>query len=200
MKTMMGCGVVALILIVVFGGIFVWGVGINNGLVRNQVAVDAGWSQVENVYQRRADLIPNLVETVKGAANFEKGTLQAVIDARARATQMVISPELLNDPAKFRQFQQVQGELTGALSRLMAVAEAYPDLKANRNYLELQSQLEGTENRIAQERQRFNTTVQAYNTAIRVFPASFVASFRGFAPKEFFRADAGAEKVPEVKF
>ncbi len=200
MKTMMGCGVVALILIVVLGGIFVWGVGINNGLVRNQVAVDAGWSQVENVYQRRADLIPNLVETVKGAANFEKGTLQAVIDARARATQMVISPELLNDPAKFRQFQQVQGELTGALSRLMAVAEAYPDLKANRNYLELQSQLEGTENRIAQERQRFNTTVQAYNTAIRVFPASFVASFRGFAPKEFFRADAGAEKVPEVKF
>lgn len=200
MKTMMGCGVVALILIVVFGGIFVWGVGINNGLVRNQVAVDAGWSQVENVYQRRADLIPNLVETVKGAANFEKGTLQAVIDARARATQMVISPELLNDPAKFRQFQQVQGELTGALSRLMAVAEAYPDLKANRNYLELQSQLEGTENRIAQERQRFNTTVQTYNTAIRVFPASFVASFRGFAPKEFFRADAGAEKVPEVKF
>ncbi len=200
MKTMMGCGVVALILIVVLGGIFVWGVGINNGLVRNQVAVDAGWSQVENVYQRRADLIPNLVETVKGAANFEKGTLQAVIDARARATQMVISPELLNDPAKFRQFQQVQGELTGALSRLMAVAEAYPDLKANRNYLELQSQLEGTENRIAQERQRFNTTVQTYNTAIRVFPASFVASFRGFTPKEFFRADAGAEKVPEVKF
>jgi LemA protein len=200
MKAMMGCGLVALILIAVVGGVFVWGVGINNDLVRNQVAVDAGWSQVENVYQRRADLIPNLVETVKGAANFEKGTLQAVIDARARATQMVVSPEVLNDPAKFRQFQQVQGELSGALSRLMAVAEAYPDLKANRNDLELQSQLEGTENRIAQERQRFNTTVQTYNTAIRVFPASFVASFRGFGKKEFFQADAGADKVPQVKF
>lgn len=200
MKAMMGCGVVALILIAVVGGILVWGVGINNGLVRNQVAVDAGWSQVENVYQRRADLIPNLVETVKGSANFEKGTLQAVVDARARATQMVVSPEVLNDPAKFRQFQQVQGELSGALSRLMAVAEAYPDLKANRNYLELQSQLEGTENRIAQERMRFNTTVQAYNTAIRVFPASLVAGFRGFGKKEFFQADAGAEKAPQVKF
>jgi LemA protein len=200
MKGMIGCGVVALILVAVLGGIFVWGVGINNGLVQKQIAVDAGWAQVENVYQRRADLIPNLVETVKGAASFEKGTLQAVIDARARATQMVVSPEVLNDPARFRQFQQVQGELSGALSRLMAVAEAYPDLKANRNYLELQSQLEGTENRIAQERQRFNTTVQAYNTAIRVFPASIVANFRGFGKKEFFAADAGADKVPEVKF
>jgi len=200
MKAMMGCGVVALILIAVLGGIFVWGVGINNGLVQKQIAVDAGWAQVENVYQRRADLIPNLVETVKGAANFEKGTLQAVIDARARATQMVVSPEVLNDPAKFRQFQQVQGELSGALSRLMAVAEAYPDLKANRNYLELQSQLEGTENRIAQERQRFNATVQTYNTAIRVFPASLVASFRDFGKKEFFQAEAGADKVPQVKF
>jgi LemA protein len=200
MKAMMGCGVVALILIVLVGGLFVWGVGVNNGLVRNQVAVDAAWSQVENVYQRRLDLIPNLVETVKGASNFEKGTLQAVIEARAKATQMVISPEVLNDPAKFRQFQQVQGELSGALSRLMAVAEAYPDLKANQNYLELQSQLEGTENRISQERQRFNTTVQTYNTAIRVFPASLVASFRGFGQKEFFSADAGAEKAPQVKF
>jgi len=200
MKRMLGCGLVALILIVVVGGVLVWGVGINNNLVRSQVAVDAGWSQVENVYQRRADLIPNLVETVKGSANFEKSTLQAVIDARARASQMVISPEVLNDPEKFQQFQKVQGELSGALSRLMAVAEAYPDLKANRNYLELQSQLEGTENRIAQERQRFNTTVQAYNTAIRVFPSSLVASFRGFAAKQFFQADAGAEKVPQVKF
>jgi LemA protein len=200
MKKMLGCGVVALILIVLVGGLFIWGVGVNNGLVRNQVAVDAAWSQVENVYQRRLDLIPNLVETVKGAANFEKGTLEAVIEARAKATQMVISPEVLNDPGKFRQFQQVQGELSSALSRLMAVAEAYPDLKANRNYLELQSQLEGTENRIAQERMRFNTTVQTYNTAIRVFPASLVANFRGFGKKEFFAADPGAEKVPQVKF
>jgi len=200
MKRMMGCGIVALIVLVVGGGLLLWGVGVNNRLVQNQVAVDAAWSQVENVYQRRADLIPNLVETVKGAANFEKGTLEAVIAARARATQMVVSPEVLNDPAKFRQFQQAQGELSGALSRLMAVAEAYPELKANQNYLELQSQLEGTENRIAQERQRFNTAVQTYNTAIRVFPASFVASIRGFTAKEFFQADPGAEKVPQVKF
>jgi LemA protein len=200
MKGMMGCAIVAIIVIAIVGGVFVWGVGINNGLVQKQIAVDAGWAQVENVYQRRADLIPNLVETVKGAANFEKGTLQAVIDARARATQMVVSPEVLNDPSKFKQFQQVQGELSGALSRLMAVAEAYPDLKANRNYLELQSQLEGTENRIAVERRRFNELVQAYNTAIRVFPASVVASFRGFGPKSFFSAEPGAEKVPQVKF
>ncbi len=200
MKRMMGCALVAVIFIAVLGAVLVWGVGTNNSLVAKQVAVDAGWAQVENVYQRRLDLIPNLVETVKGAANFEKGTLEAVINARSKATQMVISPEVLNDPAKFRQFQQVQGELSGALSRLMAVAEAYPDLKANRNYLELQSQLEGTENRIAQERMRFNTTVQSYNTAIRVFPASLVASFRGFAAKQFFQADAGAEKAPQVKF
>jgi LemA protein len=200
MKRMMGCGIVALIVLVVGGGLLLWGVGVNNRLVQNQVAVDAAWSQVENVYQRRADLIPNLVETVKGAANFEKGTLEAVIEARAKATQIVVSPEVLNDPAKFRQFQQAQGELSGALSRLMAVAEAYPELKANQNYLELQSQLEGTENRIAQERQRFNTTVQTYNTAIRVFPASLVASIRGFTAKEFFQADPGAEKVPQVKF
>ncbi len=200
MKGMLGCAVVAVILIAIVGGILVWGVGVNNGLVQKQVAVDAGWAQVENVYQRRADLIPNLVETVKGSANFEKSTLQAVIDARAKATQMVVTPEVLNDPEKFRQFQQAQGELSGALSRLMAVAEAYPDLKANRNYLELQSQLEGTENRIAQERQRFNKTVQGYNTAIRVFPSSIVAGFRGFGAKQFFQADAGAEKAPQVKF
>ena len=122
-------------------------------------------------------------------ANGATGTMVVTIDNPA-----------LNDPDKFKQFQRVQGELSGALSRLMAVAEAYPDLKANRNYLELQSQLEGTENRIAQERMRFNTTVQTYNTAIRVFPSSLVASFRGFGPKEFFQADAGAEKVPQVKF
>jgi LemA protein len=200
MKGLIGCAVIGLILLAVVGGILVWGVGINNGLVQKQISVDAAWAQVENVYQRRADLIPNLVETVKGAANFEKGTLQAVIDARAKATQMVVSPEVLNDPAKFEQFQKVQGELSGALSRLMAVAEAYPDLKANRNYLELQSQLEGTENRIAQERQRFNAAVREYNTAIRVFPSSLVASFRGFAAKAFFAADAGADKVPQVKF
>jgi LemA protein len=199
MKRMIGCGVLAVVLLVI-GGLFFWGVGHYNSLTRKQVAVDSAWAQVENVYQRRLDLIPNLVETVKGAANFERGTLEAVIEARAKATQTVISPEVLNDPAKFQQFQRVQGELSGALARLMAVAEAYPDLKANRNFLELQSQLEGTENRIAQERMRFNSTVQDYNTAIRIFPGSLVARLMGFTAKQFFQADPGAEKAPQVKF
>ena len=200
MKRMLGCGVIALVLVLIIGGILAWGIGVFNSLNRKEVAVDAAWAQVQNVYQRRADLVPNLVETVKGASNFEKSTLEAVIDARAKATQMVVSADVLNDPAKFRQFQQAQGELSSALSRLMAVAEAYPDLKANRNYLELQSQLEGTENRIAQERMRFNDAVKDYNTAIRLFPASIVAGFRGFHAKEFFQAEAGAEKPPQVKF
>lgn len=200
MKKFLGCGVVALILAVVLGGIFVWGYGKYNDVAAKQIAVDAAWSQVENVYQRRADLVPNLVETVKGASNFEKATLEAVIAARAKATQMVVTPEVLNDPEAFRKFQAAQGELSGALSRLMAVAEAYPDLKANRNYLELQSQLEGTENRIAQERQRFNTAVQAYNTAIKLFPTSVIAKLFGFGPKTFFQSDPGAEKAPQVKF
>jgi LemA protein len=200
MKKFLGCGVVALILAVVLGGIFVWGYGKYNDVAAKQIAVDAAWSQVENVYQRRADLVPNLVETVKGASNFEKSTLEAVIAARAKATQMVVTPEVLNDPEAFRKFQAAQGELSGALSRLMAVAESYPDLKANRNYLELQSQLEGTENRIAQERQRFNTAVQAYNTAIKLFPTSVIAKLFGFEPKTFFQSDPGAEKAPQVKF
>jgi len=199
MKGRLGCGILALAALVL-GGLVAWGIGVNNGLVRKQVAVDGAWSNVENVYQRRADLIPNLVETVKGVANFEKSTLTAVIEARAKATQIVLSPEVVNDPAKFRQFQAAQGELSSALARLLAVAESYPELKANQNFLELQSQLEGTENRIAVERRRFNETVQDYNTAVRVFPASVVASMRGFAPKAFFEADAGAEKAPTVKF
>jgi LemA protein len=199
MKGRLGC-IVLLVLAAVVGGILIWGVGINNALVQKQIAVDEAWSNVENVYQRRADLIPNLVETVKGVANFEKSTMQAVVEARAKATQMVLSPQVINDPGKFAQFQQAQGELSGALSRLLAVAENYPDLEANQNFLELQSQLEGTENRIAVERRRFNEAVKTYNTAIRVFPASVVASFRGFGPKQFFAAEAGAEKAPQVKF
>ena len=199
MKGRLGCGILALAALVL-GGLVAWGIGVNNGLVRKQVAVDGAWSNVENVYQRRADLIPNLVETVKGVANFEKSTLTAVIEARAKATQIVLSPEVVNDPAKFRQFQAAQGELSSALARLLAVAESYPELKANQNFLELQSQLEGTENRIAVERRRFNETVQDYNTAVRVFPASLVASMRGFTPKAFFEADQGAEKAPPVKF
>src|SRR5262245_19156866 len=199
MKGRVGC-IVLVVIALIAGGALVWGVKVNNALVNKQVGVDRAWADVENVYQRRADLIPNLVETVKGVANFEKSTLTAVVEARAKATQIVLSPEMVNDPAKFKQFQAAQGELSGALSRLLAVAENYPELKANQNFLELQSQLEGTENRIAVERRRFNETVGDYNTAVRVFPASVVASFRGFAPKSFFEADQGAEKAPAVKF
>jgi LemA protein len=199
MKGRLGCLVLAGIALIA-GALVVWGIGAYNGLVRKQVAVDGAWSNVENVYQRRADLIPNLVETVKGVANFEKSTLTAVVEARAKATQIVLSPEVVNDPARFRQFQAAQGELSSALARLLAVAENYPELKANQNFLELQSQLEGTENRIAVERRRFNEAVQIYNTAVRVFPASLVAGLTGFPSKSFFEAEPGADKAPAVKF
>jgi LemA protein len=200
MKGRIGCAVVAVVLLVIVLAVVAWGIGVNNGLVRRQVAVETAWSQVQNVYQRRADLIPNLVETVKGAANFEKSTFTEVTEARAKASQIALSPEVLNNPALFRQFQQAQGELSGALSRLLVTVENYPQLTATQNFRELQSQLEGAENRIAVERRRFNETVQGYNTAIRVFPASLVASFRGFTPKAFFEAEPGAEKAPQVKF
>jgi LemA protein len=200
MKGWIGCGVVALILLVIVVAVVGWGVGVYNGLVRRQVAVDTAWSQVQNVYQRRMDLIPNLVETVKGAANFEKSTFTAVTEARAKASQMMLTPEILNDPARFRQFQQAQGELSGALSRLLVTVENYPQLTATQNFRELQSQLEGAENRIAVERRRFNETVQGYNTAIRVFPASMLAGPFGFSPKAFFEAEPSAEKAPKVQF
>jgi len=200
MKGWIGCGVVALVLLVVALGVVGWGVGVYNGLVRQQVAVDTAWSQVQNVYQRRMDLIPNLVETVKGAANFEKSTFTEVTEARAKASQMTLSPQILDDPAKFRQFQQAQGELSGALSRLLVTVENYPQLTASQNFRELQSQIEGSENRIAVERRNFNQAVQGYNTAIRVFPGSLVAGFFRFGPKAFFEAEAGADKAPKVKF
>jgi LemA protein len=200
MKGRIGCVVVALVLLVVALGVVGWGVGVYNGLVRQQVAVDTAWSQVQNVYQRRMDLIPNLVETVKGAANFEKSTFTEVTEARAKASQMTLSPQILDDPAKFRQFQQAQGELSGALSRLLVTVENYPQLTASQNFRELQSQIEGSENRIAVERRNFNQAVQGYNTAIRVFPGSLVAGFFRFGPKAFFEAEAGADKAPKVKF
>jgi len=200
MKGWIGCAVVALVLLVIVLGVVGWGIGVYNGLVSRQVAVDTAWSQVQNVYQRRMDLIPNLVETVKGAANFEKSTFTEVTEARAKASRMTLSPEILNDPARFRQFQQAQGELSGALSRLLVTVENYPQLTATQNFRELQSQLEGAENRIAVERRRFNETVQGYNTAIRVFPGSLVAGFFRFTPKAFFEAEPGAEKAPQVKF
>jgi LemA protein len=200
MKGWIGCGVVALVLLVVALGVVGWGVGVYNGQVRQQVAVDTAWSQVQNVYQRRMDLIPNLVETVKGAANFEKSTFTEVTEARAKASQMTLSPQILDDPAKFRQFQQAQGELSGALSRLLVTVENYPQLTASQNFRELQSQIEGSENRIAVERRNFNQAVQGYNTAIRVFPGSLVAGFFRFGTKAFFEAEAGADKAPKVKF
>ena len=200
MKRVLGCGVFGLVFAVVVIAVLGWGIAAYNRIVRQDVAVSQAWSQVESAYQRRLDLIPHLVETVKGAANFERSTLDAVVAARARATQIVLSPEIVNDPAKLREFQQVQGELGGALSRLIATVEAYPELKATGNFATLQEQLEGTENRINVERRRFNESVGTYNAAIRVFPGSMVARLFGFGTKAFFDADAGAEKAPQVKF
>lgn len=170
-----------------------------NKLVTLEEGVTAAWSQVENVYQRRADLIPNLVNTVKGYADFEQSTLTAVIEARAKATSTTIDPSNLSE-ASLAQFQEAQQGLGSALSRLMVVVERYPDLKANQNFMDLQSQLEGTENRIAVERRTFNTTAQAYNTNIRRFPNNIIASLFGFDKKAYFQSDAGAEKAPEVQF
>jgi LemA protein len=177
-----------------------WGVGIYNKLVAMDESVNGAWSQVQNQYQRRFDLIPNLVETVKGYASHEKETLENVIEARAKVGQMVISPEVLKNPQAFQMFEKAQGELSSALSRLMVVTENYPNLKANENFLQLQAQLEGTENRIAVERKHFNEVVQSYNTTIKTIPTSMVAGFGGFTPKAYFQAQAGAESAPKVKF
>jgi len=170
-----------------------------NTMVEKQEAVVAQWAQVENVYQRRADLIPNLVSTVKGYADFEQETLTAVIDARAKATGITVDPTNL-DASSIKQFQAAQDGLSSALSRLMVVVERYPDLKANQNFLELQAQLEGTENRISVERKKFNETAQDYNTYIRKFPNNLIAGMFDFEKKEYFEADAGAEKAPKVEF
>jgi LemA protein len=180
--------------------IVIWAVSSYNGLVSQQEAVKSAWAQVQNVYQRRSDLIPNLVETVKGAANFEKSTLTAVVDARARVGSMNVDPSVLNDPAKFKQFENAQGALSSALSRLMVVVERYPDLKANANYLALQDQLEGTENRITVERRNFNEIAQAYNTSDRRVPTSIIANFSGFKERPYFEAEPQAQQVPQVKF
>ncbi len=192
-------GCLAIVAIVAVIGIF-WGVSQYNGLVQSQESVNAAWSQVENVYQRRMDLIPNLVATVKGVANFEKETYIAVAEARSKAGQITISKDVLNDPETFRKFEQSQGQLSSALSRLLAVAENYPQLKANQNFLELQSQLEGTENRIAVERRKFNEVAQAYNTKVRTFPASFIAKMFGFQQRPYFQAAPEAQTAPKVEF
>lgn len=179
--------------------IVLWGVGRYNDIVTAEESVETAWSQVENQYQRRADLIPNLVETVKGYAAHESETLENVMTARAKATQVVVDPA--NATAEqLAEFQAAQGELGQALGRLMAVAEAYPDLKANQNFMALQSQLEGTENRIAVARNNFNEEARAYNTMIRRFPANIVASIFGFEKKAYFEAQQGAETAPAVQF
>jgi LemA protein len=189
-------GVIVLILVIAFA----WGVGVNNKIVTAEVAVNEKWAQVQNVYQRRADLIPNLVETVKGFAAQEKTVLEEVTRARASAGSIKATPELLNDPAAFKKFQEAQNQLGGALSRLLVTVERYPELKSNQTFLALQSQLEGTENRITVERQRFNEAVRDYNLRVRVFPASIIAGLRGFKEKPFFESAPGSETVPKVKF
>ena len=181
-------------------GAFLWGLGVYNSFVRLDEGVRSAWSQVESQYQRRADLIPNLVETVKGYASQEKSVLLGVTEARARVGQITVTKEVLEDPEAFSKFQAAQDQFSSAISRLLAVAENYPNLKSNENFLSLQTQLEGTENRITVERQRFNQTVQAYNTRIRTVPASIVASLGGFREKQYFKAKEGSENVPAVKF
>lgn len=170
-----------------------------NSMVKLDEQVTSQWAQVENVYQRRVDLIPNLVSTVKGAANFEKETLTQVIEARAKATSVNVDPTKLT-PESISQFQAAQGQLSQSLGRLLATVEAYPELKANQNFLELQAQLEGTENRITVERQKFNTVTQEYNSTIRTFPNNLTAGMFGFKAKGYFQAEAGANKAPKVAF
>jgi len=179
---------VGLVILAVVVGLVVWGIGINNQLVTLQQNVNEKSAQVQNVYQRRADLIPNLVETVKGFAAQERNVLVEVTEARSKATSIQLTPETLNDPKAMERFQAAQGQLTGALSRLMVVVEKYPELKSNQNFLQLQSQLEGTENRIAVERRRFNEAVREYNTRLNLFPGTIVARLAGFRPKAFFEA------------
>lgn len=177
-----------------------WTSGSYNKLVTADEQVTSSWAQVENVYQRRADLIPNLVATVKGYAAHESETLTAVIEARAKATQVKISADSLSNPQAFEQFQKAQGGLSTALGKLMVVSEQYPDLKANENFLQLQVQLEGTENRITVERMRFNESAQAFNTLRRRFPTVIMANLMGMGEKAYFKADEGADKAPVVKF
>ncbi|HQW56969.1 MAG TPA: LemA family protein [Saprospiraceae bacterium] len=173
--------------------------GSYNTMVAKDENVKSAWSQVKNVYQRRLDLIPNLVNTVKGAANFEQETLTKVIEARAKATQITVDPDKVT-PEKLQEFQSAQGELSQALGRLMVVSEQYPQLKANQNFLDLQAQLEGTENRITVERQKFNDITRDFNTYIRQFPKNIVASMFGFSQRPYFESDPGAEKAPTVDF
>ncbi|MDD6006206.1 MAG: LemA family protein [Bacteroidales bacterium] len=189
--------VIILIAIVVALGI--WLMTSYNGMMSKNEEVSKAWSNVETQYQRRADLIPNLVNTVKGYAEHEKSTLEEVVAARTKATQVTVDAENLT-PEKLAEYQKAQGEVGAALGRLLAITEAYPDLKANENFKELQAQLEGTENRISVERNRFNEVAREYNVTVKRFPAVIIAGMFGFEPRPYFESQEGAEKAPEVKF
>jgi len=200
-KFALGCGVVIAIVLFVVVVAAISIAGTYNRLVRLQQTVDQSWAQVQNVYQRRADLIPNLVNTVSGAANFEKSTLTEVTNARASVGRVQLDPNKApTDAAQLEHFQAAQGQLSNALSRLLVVVERYPELKANQNFLSLQAQLEGTENRISVERGNFNSAVQNYDVAVRSVPTNLVAGMLGFAPRPFFTAQPGAERPPPVQF
>ncbi len=190
--------IVAFLALVVIGFIS-WGTKVYNGMVTMQESVTSQWGNVETQYQRRSDLIPNFVNTVKGAANFEQSTLTQVIEARAKATSVTIDPTKMT-AENLQQFQQAQGQLSSALSRLMVVVEKYPELKATQNFRDLQIELEGTENRISVERRKFNEVALTYNTYIKRFPQKFLSGMFGFQAKPYFEAAEGAEKAPEVKF
>ena len=187
------------IIVAIVLAIYLWFKSGYNAMVMKQESVQASWAQVENVYQRRADLIPNLVATVKGYAAHEEGTLTAVIEARAKATGVTIDPSNIT-PEQLAQFQEAQDQLSGALSRLLVSIERYPELKANENFMALQSQLEGTENRITVERQKFNETAMDYNQYIRKFPRNIIASMFDFEKVGYFKAQAGSEVAPKVEF
>lgn len=199
MKMGVGCLIAVVVVVLILG---LWGAGSYNGLVASREAVTSQWSQVENVYQRRADLIPNLVAAVKGAANFEQQTLTQVVEARSRVGQVSTQApaDILNDPQKFQQFQQAQDQLSSALSRLLVVVERYPELKAVQGFQDLMNQLEGSENRIATERRRFNEVAQEYNTRIQRFPTVLIARLMGFQARPYFQSQPGAERVPTVDF
>jgi len=187
------------IIIAAVVAVILWAISINNSMVAMEEGVNTAWSNVENVYQRRADLIPNLVNTVKGYAQHETATLEQVVNARAKATSVTINPENMTQE-QMQEFQNAQNAVGSALGRLIAVSEAYPDLKANQNFLELQTQLEGTENRISVERRNFNEAAKSYNTYIRKFPQSIIAGMRGFEKKPYFEAQEGSDKAPQVQF
>ncbi len=200
-KFKIGCGVVLGIIVIILFSLYSYGVNSYNSMVKMDESVKAKWSQVENQYQRRYDLIPNLVNTVKGYAKHEQETFKMVTEARAKAGGTFnISDQVLNDPAMFQKFQQAQNSLGGAMQRLMVVMEKYPELKANENFLALQDQLEGTENRIAVERKRFNESAQAFNSYIKQFPRVILANMFGFKEKPYFKSTAGAEQAPNVEF